>query len=193
MPEPSIVKDVSIKSAPTAPTAPNKAKESFSGGMRRALLSLLSLSVLLGVVWLVWTKVLPVRKANVNVFDIVEPLYLSSDAKFEAGLKSVNEMLEQNLDEATPSSTAMRLFLSSQLPTGQGAGLISCPVRTEYPRPKTFHQIYMKGHCSDAFGCSAKQNCSDVSVAFVADFDLATHQPFGGDGQGQSCASAIKH
>ena len=171
--EPPVAKESNVKAIPI-----DVKKVSVDDtDIRKVMMWAVPLIVFIGIVWLVWTR-WPIGKATVNAFEIVEPLYLSSDAEFEAGLKSVKDALSDHSDEALPSSVAMRLFLSSQLPTGQGVGLISCPIRTAYPHPKTFHKIYTKGHCEDVHQellDLEKQNYSDNSVAFVARyFDLAT-------------------
>ena len=173
-PDPTVIKE---RKAEEPPIDADK-KSSNSAEILRGLMWVVLLTLLVGCIWLVWAKFIPFKRTTLNVFDTVEPLYTNSDAEFESGLKSVKDVLEQNTQDNTPSVTAMRLFLSSQLPTGQGAGLISCPIRTEYPHPKTFHKIYQKGHCADVHQeilVLETQNYSDTAVAFVARyFDLAT-------------------
>ena len=140
---------------------------------RRAIMVLVV--ALVGLTWYLRPSFMSPQKTN--GFTAVGGLYEGPESQFIENMSLLKSSLLEEEKEGDPTIKAMTLFLSSQLPNGQNTGMISCPIRTEYPRPKNFHKIYTSGHCADLrieVTDLWKQHPNSSAVNFVKEyFDLA--------------------
>ena len=92
-PESTVLKEQKVEESPVV--ADNEPPSST--GILKGLKWVVLLIILVGLIWVVWTKLIPIRRTTLNVFETVEPLYTKSNAEFESGLKSVKPLLKSSL------------------------------------------------------------------------------------------------